>query len=211
MERANNKYMSAATAQQVYDFILHDKFYEDILKKFLSNKQQRNEFRQELWIYLCEMPENKIIEAWNRRYFKYLYIAIVKNQVASKTSRWHLKFRTPTIDGHRIELYEEFDFDSDTMKFDSFLTESTEDEIIRQEIKEEQNKKLKVINDSISVLTSKDSKFFVKSELFKMYYFDSLSYRDIEKKTNIPLVTVYTYVQEAQEAIKKHINKHYYN
>lgn len=200
-------YISASTIQQVYNLILNDKFYEDILKKFLTNKNQRNEFRQELWIYICEMPEKKILDAWNRRYFKYLYVAIVKNQVASKSSRWHLKFRSPQIDGKRIEFVEDYENSEDIFSFE----ESAETEIIKKEKLEEFEKKLLIISDTINKIRFTNPKFFVKSELFKMYYYEEQSYRDIAKKTKIPLVTVFAYVKEAEQTIKDYIDKHYYN
>ena len=64
------------TKQDVVTHILNDKFYEDVLRKYLGNPEERNEFRQELWLILLEMPESKLIGYFNQNCLKYVYAAL---------------------------------------------------------------------------------------------------------------------------------------
>ena len=78
-------FISASTRDEVFSLVLKDKIYEDILYKFLSNKKERDEFRQHLWLQLCQMPNEKIITSWNQRWFQYLFVSVVKNVIKSSS------------------------------------------------------------------------------------------------------------------------------
>lgn len=55
------------TKDDVIKHILNDKFYDNVLVTYLSNKSERNEFRQELWLILLEMNETKLIKYYDDR------------------------------------------------------------------------------------------------------------------------------------------------
>lgn len=186
--------MTAATAQQVYNYIIKDNFYDEILFKFFNNKEERDEFRQELWIMLGEIKEEKILKAWNDKYFKYLYVRIISNQVKSSTSRWQYNKK----------------FDMEKFKADTdFSTESIEHDIIKAEVAKENTLKLTLIDKAINHLITINPHFIIESELFKMHHKDGLTLREISNKTNIPSTSVFEYIQSAQVLIKGHIKKHY--
>lgn len=181
--------MTAATRDQVFSFVLKDRIYEDILRKFLSDKKERDEFRQHLWLQICLIPEKKIILSWNQKWFQYLYVSIIKNQIQSSDSSWHLKYRKMIA-----------------------IDSSTEIENINDEneidLKEEKEFKLKCIEEGLKNLESNPN-FFIQAELFKLYFQKNMTYRAIAKKTKIPLISVHSYVQTAIVMIRGYVKKKY--
>ena len=85
-------FISADTANRVYELACKDFIYKEVLRKYFPNKSVRQEFENEAWLYLLEHPE-KTVEVWNQKWFHYYFIALVKNQVLSNSSNWHLNFR----------------------------------------------------------------------------------------------------------------------
>lgn len=186
--------MTASTTQQVFNHIVKDNFYDEILYKFFNNKEERDEFRQELWLMLGDMAPEKIIKAWNDKYFKYLYVRIISNQVKSSNSKWQYNKK----------------FDMEGFKLvTEFHTQSIEDDIIKEETKKENQTKLSIIDKAINHLIGINPHFIIESQLFKMHHQDGLTYREISSKTNIPATSVFEYIQSAQVLIKGHIKKHY--
>lgn len=205
--------------QQVFNSIIKDRFYEDILLKYLSTEEDRNEFRQQLWLIICEMPTPDIIQAWEKKYFKYLYIRIIQNQICSKTSPWHRKtrlhqqmesiiFYDSDDSNEEIEQNNQINYNNNDLLIDDFNPEFL---ITQQESIEESKNQLKIIDKALEYLLNNNPHFIVESELFKMYYKNNLTYREIAEKTKIPLRTVYATVQTAKMLIKSHIKKHYKN
>ena len=81
------------------------------------------------------------------------------------------------------------------------------DSIVIKEEEAIRNRKLLIIEEAISYHLSKNPILKVEFDLFNMYYKKGMSYRDIEKVTNIPFVCVRQYVQAAEVYIKAYITK----
>lgn len=190
-------FLTANTSQEVYKFILADKSYEEILQKFFSKKSERDEFRQYLWLIICEQGEEKIVTSWNSKFFKYWYVSVIKNQVASATSPWHLKERARN---HNID------------EIDG-LNEPGEYGITYEDIDNQNynNMRLELVEKAIQYWSAKDPFFLTERECFNLYYQEGLSYRQISKKLNIPTPSVYIYVNAAQVKIKGYITNKRYN
>jgi hypothetical protein len=176
------------TKQDVVDHILKDKFYEDVLLKYLSNKNERNEFRQELWLILLEMPEHKLIGYYNQKCLKYVYIGIINNQIKSSTSPWHKKFRNRVLEynGNLSEPDESF----------SSISKKVLDE-----------SKLKYIESTLILLEKRDPRLKRDITVFRMHFEEGLSYRKIAAKTRISVVSIWKYVNNVIFLLQKDINK----
>lgn len=187
--------MTAATKQEVYNYIIADKVYDEILKKYAKRKVIRDELRQHIWLQIGNISDEKLIDAWNKRYFTYLYVAILKGQVVTNDSKWHNNFRQ-----HIVEFSEDnvTDFEVDY-----------ESKLIEEETRREKEIKLSYIDEALKYLLKINPHYLTEAELFRMYYQDKLSYGQISKKTNIPKVSVYDYVQSAKTLIKGFIQKKY--
>lgn len=176
------------TKQTVIDHILKDKFYEDVLKKYLAKEAERNEFRQELWLILLEMPESKLIGYFNQNCLKYVYIGIINNQIKSSTSPWHKKFRNHVLEynGNLSEPDESYD-------------------VINKKVLDES--KLKYIESTLLMLEKKDPRLKRDITIFRMHFEEGLSYRKIAAKTRISVVSIWKYVNNVIFLLQKDINK----
>jgi len=95
----------------VRDKILTDlfksKFMKDLLTTITSNNPLKEELQSELFLILCEMSEEKIVNAFNNNYLNYLCVSIVKNQYHSNTSSFHKVFRKwKGVEGFNLENIE---------------------------------------------------------------------------------------------------------
>ena len=190
--------MSLTTIDTITKHILEDKFYDDVLLTYLSNKEERNEFRQELWLILLEMPRQKLITYYDTKCLKYIYIGIINNQIKSSTSPWHKKFRNEKQGKLFAEYNETKDLREDDIK--SIRDIKIEDEI-----------KINYIEDKLIELESKDPYLKRDITIFRMHFYDKMSYRKIAKKTNISLVSIWKYVNNVLFLLRKDKNENNYD
>jgi len=184
---------TASTLVQLFGLITADYWFEEVLHKYLSNRNERDEYRQELHLSICTMGD-KAINYWNQGVFRWIYIGIINNNLKSKTSPWHYKFRKRNYD-----LYDDIEgFQVE----EKYLDDEDENEKYREDI--EKIKKIhKIITNKI-----KESPSLVREfDLFKMYYVSDMNYRQISKKTNICLKSVHNYVKKAKNIIQEELNK----
>lgn len=172
--------------QTVIDHILTDTFYEEVLKKYLSNKSGRDEFRQELWLIILEMPDDKLIHYYDTKCLKYIYIGIINNQIKSNTSAWHRNYRKNQPQEYFDNIYDSID------EADYVLNVKTENE-----------DKLDYITDKLVQIESADPKMVRDITLFKMHFYEGMTYRAIEKATNIGYVNVFHYVNNIKNILIK--------
>lgn len=177
------------TRQQVLDSMVKDRFYEDVLYKYLSNSDERDEFRQELWLIILEMKEEKLISYYDSKCLKYIYIGIINNQLKSSTSPWHRKHRMNKTMEYNNNTFEEDDFD-----YVLDLKNTFED-------------KISYIESKLVELESKDPYLHRDITIFRMHFYDGMSYRKIALKTHICLVSVWKYINNVIFLLQKDQNK----
>lgn len=198
------------TRQQVIDSMVKDRFYEDVLYKYLSNSDERDEFRQELWLIILEMKEEKLISYYDSKCLKYIYIGIINNQLKSSTSPWHRKHRmqkaynfADKIDTGGSGRGSQFNNDN----FKSFFYESADDYESSLFIKEDFERKIEYIESKLVELESKDPYLHRDITIFRMHFYDGMSYRKIALKTHICLVSVWKYINNVIFLLQKDQNK----
>jgi RNA polymerase sigma factor (sigma-70 family) len=187
-------FITAATVHHIFDLIKNDFVYEQVLRSYFTNKSERDDFRNSLWLYFFEHPE-PTIKSYNQKYFKYYYISVIKNQVTSNTKKWIDKYsiNKPILMEHLPEIPEEQE---------PFLEEELSEEIRLK------NYKVELVKKAIDHYLNIDPKNKPEMDMFKMYYIDKLTMRQISKKMyNIPLTDVYRYIKSAEERIKWYIKK----
>lgn len=187
--------MSAKTVHEVFDMTRKDFIYDEVLKKYFPKKEIRDEFHNHLWLQFFE-NSGSTVNAHNNKYFKYYFIAAVKNQVISNSSNWHNTFRKP-----QFELREELP--EETEEFNHFQDEEEERE------KEIKKNKIALVNDALNHFLRLDPNFKVSRDMFKAHYEDGLSIRQISKKFfGTPPTSCYEYIKNAEALIQHYIRKH---
>lgn len=176
------------TRDQVIKHMITDKYYDNVLTSYLSKKSERDEFRQELWLIILEMPESKLIKYYDGKCLKYVYIGIINNQIKSSSSPWHRKFRMNQpleyVDNEVVDLNVEINITNKTIA----------------------ETRLQYIESKLSYLEQKDPYLYRDIAIFRMHYYDKLSYRKIQKLTNISHISVWKYVNNIKFLLKKDIS-----
>lgn len=191
-------FISAATANKVYELASKDFIYKEVLRKYFPNKSMRTEFEQEAWLYLLEHPD-KTVEVWNKKFFHYYFIALVKNQVLSNSSNWHLNFRKykhELLDIMPEESIEENPFQE-------------QDDKITKAVKE---KKLEIIDAALNHFLRLDPYFKPSADVFRLHYYEGMSIRQISKQFyDEPTTSVWELIKNAEVLVKGYVRKYHSN
>lgn len=170
----------------IIEKIYRDDEYNNIIKKIISVNKQKSEIKiDEIWseIAICYLQNpDKIVTIWEMGYFKYYFAATAKNIIHSSTSPYAKKIRI--VDNP----------DS------SFLQDIADSDLQDKLIEEENIEKIKTTMDQIKCS-------YFDAQMFRMYYFENLSYRDIERETGVDHSTVYASVQKLVKKIKQKIRQ----
>lgn len=185
---------TTTTREDVIHHLLTDKYYEDVLPYYLSDYSERNEFRQELWLILLSKSDSQLIKWYDTKILKYIYVGIINNQIKSSTSPWHVKHRNNRIGGKYADYNENKDIRLED--FDSVEKILTDKEI-----------KIQYIEDKLKYLESKDPYLKRDITIFRMHFYDKLSYRKITKLTKISTSSVYFYVNNVLFLLRKDKNE----
>ena len=189
-------FITAGTANKVYELATKEFVYQEVLRKYFPNKKVRVEFEQEAWLYMLEHPE-KIIDVWNKKFFIYYFISMVKNQVLSNSSSWHIKFRKT-----QYQLVE-------------ILPEESEEQNPFQNEEEQEKiniklKKIQLVEEALQHFMRIEPRHKPSIDMFRLYYYENLSIRDISKKFfNTSITTCWEHVEEAKVLVKWYIKKYY--
>ena len=163
--------------------------FDQIIDTMISpNYHQKPELISELAISFV-MNKEKIERVANEGWFKYFFIRAVKNQVHSKTSPFHKNVRQ-TISS---SLTDNQDYELESLQEDNYDSDE-------KELKEFQFETIELAMSQINVT-------YFESELFKQYYYNNLTYRQIEKETGVDHSLVWITVRKVFDKLKKQIDK----
>lgn len=88
--------------EDILKYLLSQKLIEKLASRFYSqlgtNKQ---DYIQEMYLIICEIPENKLIHLFERGELIYYIISICRNQAVYTKSKFNQMFNSPII---QIEL-----------------------------------------------------------------------------------------------------------
>ena len=155
-------FLTADTVNKIYNLCLKDKRYEEVLQKHLSNKQERDEFRQHLWLQICENDHDKVIRAWNERWFIYFYVSICTRQVASNSSTWHYLYRKDV----KLDYVDNYQENSDELVPDEHM-----DVAFRKEI----------VENALTHFENIDKDFRKTARIFRQKFYEKKTCRSIEE------------------------------
>lgn len=170
-----------------------DQFFEEVLHKYLSNKNEREEFKQELHLTICENP--KTLEYWNKGVFKWIYLTIIKRSICSSNSRYHYKYRKKPY-----SLYDDLEHFQPEDIID-------EDDFDYEEEEKKTKQKLDIIQNIITQQIELNPILKRDFTLFNMYYRGNMTYRKVSEITKISLMGVHIYIKNARMIILNEIEK----
>ena len=92
---------------KIIENLYNSAFIDDVIKNITGGHRLTEDLKAELFLILCEMPEEKIIQAWEGKWINYLCINILKKQYHSSTSPFHMKWRKDTTTDEAPDLPED--------------------------------------------------------------------------------------------------------
>lgn len=170
--------------------LANDGLYKEICKKYSSTKYLSDELHQEFFIVILEYNQEKIIEIYEKNQLRYFCVGIIRRMATSSTSPYYKKIRKPLMDISNG--------DNNELNLTETPNESDEyrDKLIREE------NILEKIKTILSAEEKKRPKFWYNKTLFEMYHYQGMSYRDIEKETKIPHVSVFHSVKSVMTLLQ---------
>lgn len=83
------------TKNQIIESIYKNSAYINICRQICSSNKysDHKDLFHEVIMILLEKPESEIVNAYEAKFIKFLFIRIAHNQYCSKTSPFHLKYR----------------------------------------------------------------------------------------------------------------------
>jgi DNA-directed RNA polymerase specialized sigma24 family protein len=197
-------FLTADTINRVFELTQKEPIYKEILRKFFFDKKQREEFTQELWLSIFNIdPPEKVVTAWNEKWFRYLFVHIIKKQVLSSSSKWNLNNRLRTSK----EVIRERNEDGEPIEAGELDVYEFEEQENEREAKQLKSHKINLILEALNHLEQKNPQQNKgRVDLFKMYFFEGLTYREVSKKAhNIPLSSVWVEIKRTTRDIQKYI------
>lgn len=195
--------ITADTIERIFELIRKDYSYEEIISKYFTSREWKNEFRQEIYLNILEMEREKLFRLWNAGEFKWFFCSLVKNEAVSSTSYWYRKNRKWNAE----RLDDGVDVKYLNAKYQNFNSENSEEEYEEQH---QQNvEKINRMNTIINEQIENDPHLLKDFTLFKMQYFQGLKPKQISDKTNIKLRNVYAYISKAHKILLKEMKNKY--
>jgi RNA polymerase sigma factor (sigma-70 family) len=179
-----NIFYSAASKVEIVNIVATAATYcfiKDICKSFAHG--DADELYQDFFIICLEYPEEKLLKTFNEGYFKYWAVNVLKKQYFSSTStfyRTHKKYKTI--------------IDSNAQAENCIEESNFEREMFLNQLEEFLENKM----------------HWYHATLFKYYYFENKSIRDIEKQTKIKRSAVWDSINYSRSIVKQHFSDKFF-
>lgn len=167
--------------EQILNDMVNNPMYNDILDNIIGNDRNAEDIKADIWLMIFELKEEKLLEAYNKKYLKYLFIRIVTNQYKSSTSYVYKKYKKEKFDRE----YDIYNVDREEEEYDEGL-------------------------DMENFIRDCKSLTYIERELLSIYYQlfsyrtvekKKVSYRSIGKEYNISYVTVNNIINSAKKKL----------
>jgi RNA polymerase sigma factor (sigma-70 family) len=184
--------MTAATKYQALTHLWTGETYiKEICSSFCRDKFLKEELISEIFLYLNELEENKLLNLFNTKQLRYFIVGMAKNQIRSKTSKFYRTYIRPDFSS------DEFDVNKhETNKHDYAWTEKKE--------------KIDIVEEAVDKLD------FYRKELFRLYYMQNMSLMEISDwtasknvNTRIPKTSIFNAIKSAKKDVFEYINNNY--
>ena len=176
------------------DKILIEVFNDNFYKCFAASLAPTlvDEVQSELIVTLAEMNEEKLITLYNNKELKYYSIAIIRNMVLNKRSPFNKQFEKGLCYEDNKDVW------------------NAAEEVAVIDFNDDAGDKL--LADIYSFLSTRSKNVsggWYDEKLFKMYFGDNVSFRDVSKKTGIPTSSIYHNIKNTTEIINNEFKTTY--
>lgn len=90
----------SGTRTKILTDICNSGLVNKIANRYSSYIQEFNldDFVQTIYLFLCDLPEEKLVELYNNKELDYYIIAIVRNQAINTKSKFNLVYNNQVIE-----------------------------------------------------------------------------------------------------------------
>jgi len=188
MNQIHRKLQEITTKDSVYDQLIETSLY--------PNLQYKKELISEIAIaMLNEDKEEKMVKMIEEGWFKYWLASVVKNQIKSTTSSFHKNVRNFHNNKRIVSLTTNDEYPK-------------EYENIIDSIKDEDNTDIEekiLFEDRLDIISQARQEVectWFESEMFRYYYDNGMTYREIEEEYGIDHCLVFHSVKKVREKLK---------
>jgi hypothetical protein len=94
------------TKSLILDKLFREPLIDDMIWNITGGNPLREDLKSELFLILMEMPDVKIVSAWEGKWLNYLCVNILTKQWKSSTSPFYKKFRKEKTNEEFIDIIE---------------------------------------------------------------------------------------------------------
>lgn len=163
-----------------------------IRKSFPGNYDLQNDFKSHFWLQMGEMDQIKLNNMSDKD-LEYYCFRVIKNQVG-KSSSFYKEFRNGGFPASKSIK----DFSDGGLPVSNFTKYFKDDSEIEDKI--ELEKKMDIINNYLSSI------HWYHSSLFKLYYFEGMTVRDL-RKSGIQYLSLRRSLDQSLLELKKEFNE----
>lgn len=182
------------TKSEILTSIYNNKLLNDAIKNIVAPKDYED-FRSHFLLQVSELPEAKLITLWKRNELDWYCLKIMTNQYKSKTSTFHKLYRNGGLPGSsELHFLDIEDYLKDKVIADIKTQHGPDPQVIKKQV--------------LILLECQYDNPIVNNyhkSLFKLYYFDDLTLKQIELKTSINFNAVSRSVRKTKAYLKTKI------
>jgi len=183
--------------QEIAKHIVTEERYLDICNTY--GGEYKEDLYQEFIITIMSYKKiDKLYDIYKRKELPYFACTIIKTMATSNTSPFYKKIRgfSASSSEYNVNIL-------DTLLEEDTLTVDTEKDL--QQVLTTISDNLIKIDKWMTKKVKKDAYFFYNRELFDMYYYQNLTYKDIEKLTGIKSVSAFHNVKSTVNMIQEEL------
>lgn len=173
-----------------------EELYKDLCEGYTTNGYIADELYQEFFIVILEYDKDKICKMYDSNQLKYFCVGIIRRMIRSKTSPFYNKIRKFDVISGEIGEKSVINNNNNNSDYDDNLLEMR---LLESNV-------LDKIEQCLRDEEIKNPKFWYSATLFKMYYYQKMTYRKIQLETNIHHVSAFHTIQSVVKLLREKLD-----
>jgi len=186
------------TRDKIITELFTSKNFNDCISK-MEPPHLREDLKQEIILIVCEWPEDRITEMYDRNQLEFFVVRTILNQVKSNTSPFAKKYRRffLSLSEYIINLQDRDDSGRISKLHTNIIKQASINAVDIEERIEREDFELKVVSEV-------DNLYWYNAELVKLYMKHG-NYRAIQKETRIPFISCYKTIQKSFQELRSRV------